>query len=146
MVTQKQSDVLKDVESGMLKPSIIEIMLRDTEYFIAGKIHNLLDIWTTILEGFTKHGEILKYISGGASVFDFFEHFKGEYKGKSYDSDIPLETMFPNNKICKQFVDFISSSLLEKVRNGSVSVWGKEGQCKPPHLVMPLTAEPSKHC
>ena len=57
---------------------------------------------------------------------------------------LPLETKFPNNKICQQFDDFISSSLLEKVRNGSISVWGKEGKCKPLHLVMPLTTEPSK--
>ena len=144
LATQKQLDVLKDVESGILKPSIEEIMFRDTEYFIAGEIHNNLDVWNSILEDFAKDGEILIYFSGGVSVSDFFEHFKGEKKRKSYDSDLPPETIFPNNKICKQFNNFISSSLLEKVCNGSISVRGKESQCKPPHLVMPLTVEPSK--
>ena len=119
-------------------------MFRDTEYFIAGEIQNHLDVWNSILEDFAKRDEILKYISGRVSVFHFFEHFEGEYNGKYYDSDLPPETIFPNNKISEQFDDFISSSLLEKVRNGSISVWGKEGQCKPPHLLMPLTIEPSK--
>ena len=100
-------------------------MFRDTEYFIAGEIHDHPDVWNYILEDFAKRDEILKYISGGVSVFEFFEHYKGEYKGKSYDSDPPPETIFPNNKIRKQFDDFTSSSLLEKVCNCSIFVWGK---------------------
>ena len=51
---------------------------------------------------------------------------------------------FENNKICNNFQDFISSTLLERVAYGSLSIWGKEGECEPPHLVMPIIIEPSK--
>ena len=30
------------------------------------------------------------------------------------------------------------------IKNGSLSVWGRIGEVEPPHLVMPLTVEPSK--
>ena len=30
-----------------------------------------------------------------------------------------------------------------RVRNGSLSIWSKEGEREPPHLVMPITVEPS---
>ena len=51
---------------------------------------------------------------------------------------------FDNNKICKKFEDFISNCIRERVSNGSLSIWGKEGEVEPPHLVMPITIEESK--
>ena len=32
----------------------------------------------------------------------------------------------------------------QRLANGSISVWGKVGECTPPYLVMPLTVEPTK--
>ena len=49
-----------------------------------------------------------------------------------------------NNKICEKFEDFISNCILDRVSNGSISIWGKEGEVEPPHLVMPITIEESK--
>ena len=100
--------------------------------------------WQKILGSCNEREKVLNYISNGVSVFDFFQHFKGEYKGRFYDSDLPPPTIFPNNPICNQFKEFISSSLVERVRNDSISIWRKEGQCQPPHLVMPITVEPFK--
>ena len=53
---------------------------------------------------------------------------------------------FENNKICNEYEDFISATILERIKNGSISIWGKQGECEPPppHLVMPITIEPSK--
>ena len=51
---------------------------------------------------------------------------------------------FDNNKICKKFEDFISNCIRERVSNGSLSIWGKEGEVEPPHSVMPITIEESK--
>ena len=76
------------------------------------------------------------------SVFDFFKPFKGDFKGKSYDSQLPPKMFFENNKICNEYEDFISATILERIKNGSISIWGKQGECE--HLVMPLTIEPSK--
>ena len=41
-------------------------------------------------------------------------------------------------------MNFICESIIERVRNRSMSIWGKKGQCDPPYVVMPLTIEPSK--
>ena len=54
-----------------------------------------------------------------------------------------LKPSFHSNT-CSKFEDFISSTILERVHNGSLSIWGKEGEHEPPHLVMPITVEPSK--
>ena len=84
------------------------------------------------------------YIKNAVSVFDFFSHFNGDFKGKSYDSPLPPPSFLENNKICDQYVNFICESIIERVRNRSMSIWGKKGQCDRPYLVMPLTIEPSK--
>ena len=90
--------------------------------------------------------EVLQYIREGVSIFDFLQPFKGQFKGKNYDSPLPPKMMFKSNKICNEFDDFISKLILERVANGSLSIWGKKGECKPPHLVMPITIEQSKPC
>ena len=77
-------------------------------------------------------------------MFDFFQPFKGQFKGNSYDSSLPPRMFSENNKICNNFQDFVSSTILERVANGSLSIWGKEGECEPPHLVMPITIKRSK--
>ena len=33
---------------------------------------------------------------------------------------------------------------MQHLRNGSLSIWGRVGSVYPPHLVMPITVEPSK--
>ena len=40
--------------------------------------------------------------------------------------------------------DFISDAILERLANGSLSIWGKVGLVFPLHLVLPLPIEPSK--
>jgi hypothetical protein len=50
----------------------------------------------------------------------------------------------PNSPSCKKFSDFVVSELTERVRNGSLEVLGRVGQCDPPHLILPLTVEPLK--
>ena len=97
-----------------------------------------------VLGGFHKKEEILQYIANGVDVSSFFQHFKGDFKGKAYDSAIPPPSFFENNRICNEFDQFISETIKERVRNGSLSFWGKRGQREPPHLVMPITIEPSK--
>ena len=145
---QKPLSSIVNVEKGNTKASAVDIFFRDPDYFMTGELHYHLDIWQFLLEDFHKRDEILNYIKNGVSVFDFFKHFKGEFKGKSYDSPYPPKTFIPNSKICDQYEDFISSTIIERVQNGSMSIWGKQGECEPPppppHLVMPLTIETTK--
>ena len=74
----------------------------------------------------------------------FFKPFKGNFKGVAYDSDIPPAVEFGNNKSCDGFHDFIDKTILERVCNGAISVWGRVVIVKPPQLVLPLTVEPTK--
>ena len=97
-----------------------------------------------ITQDYYKREEILKYISQGVSIYDFISPFKGSFKGKCYNFKLPPVSMFPNSKSCEAFEDFVSNSILERVANGFLSVWGEKGLCTPPHLVMPITVEPSK--
>ena len=52
--------------------------------------------------------------------------------------------LFPNSSSCTDFRDFVAQTILERVANGSLLVWGEVGKVDPPHLVMPITVEPSK--
>ena len=51
--------------------------------------------------------------------------------------------LFPNSSSCNNFRDFVAQTILEKVANGLLLVWGEVGKVDPPHLVMPITVEPS---
>lgn len=58
--------------------------------------------------------------------------------------DKPPARIFANHPSCKAFALFISDALIERLASGAISLWGKVGECPPPHLVLPLTVEPSK--
>ena len=74
----------------------------------------------------------------------FFRHFKGNFKGEHFDSASPPQRIFYNHKSCAPFAKFIADTILQRLSTGAISVWGKVGEVDPPHLVMPLTVEPSK--
>jgi len=74
----------------------------------------------------------------------FFKPYKGNFKGRHFDSALPPCMYFPNAKVCEQFGDFIARTLEERMRNGSLTVLGKVGECDPPYLILPLTVEPTK--
>ncbi|CAC5379181.1 unnamed protein product [Mytilus coruscus] len=103
--------------------------LRDPDLFLSSQIHHHLSNWKDILEG-TDNKDILKWLINGIDATDFFRHFKGNFKGRFYDSDISPNQYFQNLKICKQHVDFISKELCEKIAMGSVKLLGAVGECK----------------
>ncbi len=74
----------------------------------------------------------------------FFCPFRGNYKGQSYNSTEPPHRVFANAGSCRRFEDFITSTITERLRNGSVSVLGEVWIDPPPHLILPLLIEPSK--
>ena len=136
----KPLSAIQEVSMGHWKASAEDLVFRNPSSFIAGELHKHVPTWTQILEGFHKKEEILKYLSNGVSIFDFFlQRFKGQYQGKSYESDIPPSMWLPNSKSCDKFEKFISETIIERVRNGSLQIWGKEDRCIPPYLVMPIT-------
>ena len=58
-----------------------------------------------------------------------------------------LSRQFPVSRTlfcCHQHTDFIDTTVLAWVSQVVIKVYGKVGVCSPPHLVLPLTVEPSK--
>ena len=100
--------------------------------------------WKTVLEGNPKRDELWSYISEGVDVFQFFTPFNGRFQGKAYRGDTPPKAVFPNAASCKGFDSFITRTIKDRVRNGSLRIVGKVGYCEPPHLVLPLTVKPNK--
>lgn len=47
-------------------------------------------------------------------------------------------------KVCGQFQDFITDTVVDWVDAGVLAVWGRIGEVTSPHLVLYLTVEPSK--
>ena len=57
---------------------------------------------------------------------------------------MPPQKQFRNHVSCKNFNEFISNEIINRVRTGAFRVWGEVSVDEPPHLVLPLTVEPSK--
>ena len=121
-----------------------DVFFRDPSSFVAGELSCHQSYWKFILSEHPKKDEILSYIVCGVNISDFFVPFKGDFQGKFYNCATPPAAFFPNSKSCLDFEEFISSTILDRVKNGSLLVWGKVGSVQPPHLVLPITVEPTK--
>ncbi|KAJ8303085.1 hypothetical protein KUTeg_019481 [Tegillarca granosa] len=133
----------EEVIEGSKIFDVNSLPLRDPTHFVSGQLHNFYNKCENIVQQNNLiANNVLSWIKNG--IDDFFKHFKGNYRGKTYDSDIPPVQYFPNASSCKQFYEFVCNELLDRIASGSIRVWGKVGQCTPPRLVMPLTVEPSK--
>ena len=86
----------------------------------------------------------MEIINEGVRIDRFFKSFKGNFKGSSYDSLLPPPMRLDNAKICEQFRNFITDTVVDWVDAGVLAVWGRVSEVTPPHLVLPLTVEPSK--
>ena len=117
-----------------------DLSFRDPNFFVAGNLMPCAEQWERV------HCPefILDWVKNGVDIHNMFRHFKGNFKGKSYDSSSPPPAYFPNASSCTGFTKFISDTLLERIANGSISVVGKVGECEPPFLVLPITIEPTK--
>ena len=87
---------ISEVTSGTSKVSVDDVVFRNPNSFIAGERQQHYDTWDHILHDFHKKDEVLRYISEGVSVFDFFRPFKGQFfislvspRGKNYKQCIP---------------------------------------------------------
>ena len=91
-----------------------------------------------------QHDQVLGWLRSRVSIFPYFQHFMGSFKGIPYDSDrLPL-VRFKNKVTCKPFREFVQTALLDRLQTGAITVVGKVCVVHPPFLVMPLTVEPTK--
>ena len=134
----------EDVLLSLIVPDIELLRLRDPNAFVAGGIHANPTAWEVILSGYPAKERLLNWIRNKVDIFEFRESFSRVYKNSQYCSDLPPAKRFPNHGSCEKFTDFVCEEILKRVSSGAVRVWGRVGMVSPPHLILPLTVEPSK--
>ena len=137
---------VNDVLNGSKAADVSMLAFRDPDAFMAGNIHANLPSWQGIaaVAPYDSAQEVLKWIEHRVDVHQFFVPFK-EITRESLTILISLLIGFSSNSIsCKPFVSFISRTILDRLATGAISVWGRVSEVEPPHLVMPLTVEPTK--
>lgn len=118
-----------------------DLVFRDPNFVLAGSLSHNISEWKRL----GTPSFILDWnIENGVNIFSMFKHFKGNFKGKSYNADQPVPSYFPNASNCKYHTQFIVKTLEERIENGLLTVLGRVGEVEPPILVMPITIEPSK--
>lgn len=85
--------------------------------------------------------QVENWIKNNVDVGEFFEHFKEDFKGYAYDSDTPVARHFVNSAVCKKFTDFIKGEISERLKNSSLHLLGKLGECEMPRVML---VEPTK--
>ena len=106
-----------------------------------------LALWSTFASqasSFKMASSVLDWVTNEVQVQRYFKQFKGEFKGERFDSPCPPKRVFHNHPSCIPFAQFISDTILQRLASGAISVVGRVGEVDPPHLVMPVTVEPSK--
>ena len=129
--------VAKNPALGVLR----NLRFRNPDDFQAGSLHAQPAVWEKLLSDVShEHVDFMDIINKGVNVKQLLTHFKGDFKGKSFDLDRLPPIVLENFQFCSQFSEFISYC------NGCrpESVWGEIGQVSPPYLVIPLTVETSK--
>ena len=132
--------VLENTEPALLS----SLGFRDPKCFVAGELHRHVEIWEHILADHHDRHNILRWIREGVEINEFTTRFQGCIKGKQYNSLFPPPTVLQNLNNCKQFTEFISNTIVNRIRTGAVKVWGQVDVSEPPYLVLPLTVEPAK--
>ena len=52
-----------------------------------------------------------------------------------------LRPGFKNYHSCQQFSQFVTDAILQRIETRAIRVWGRVGEVRPPHLVLPLMIE-----
>ena len=123
---------------------LTNLRFRDPGHFKAGMLHASFPVWQRLLADYSCAVDLLEILRDGVREENFFIPFRGDFKGQFYHAQTPSFIQIKNAAICAQFADFISDTIVQWVASGVLSVWGEVGVVSPPHLVLPITIEPSK--
>ena len=64
----------------------------------------------------------MEIIREGVRVEHFFRPFRGSFKGKAYDSDIPTPVVNNNSATYARFCQFISDTIIQWVTAGVIAI------------------------
>ena len=119
------------IEMGK-KGNMNDLLFRDPSSFRVTEIHKHIPVWERILENNPFKEQILQWLQYGVDFKEFMKPFKGTFKGSKYDSRFPPRKHLKIHQSCKLFTEFISKTLVERVRTGAVRVWGRVWTVEPP--------------
>ena len=77
---------------------LAQLRFRHPDYFQAGALHNHVDFWEDLIfsTGYNcPQVNLLQTIREGVRLDSFLRHFKGNFKGKRYDSAVQTNFFFP---------------------------------------------------
>ena len=133
-------DKAKQIERGEVIGNVRELVFRDSNYFRAGELRSNATYWEEIARRNPLSGqnEILGWIRERVSIFPYFKHFSGQFKGEKFDSDRHPRKAFKHNASCKPVVSFIQKTLMDRLRTRAISWLGRVGEVEPSFLVLPL--------
>lgn len=117
------------VLEGSTLTDVSMLAFTDPKHFVARELHCHLELWSYVasLTPCDLAPQLLNWIMNSVDVHEFFQHFKGCYKGEAYDSTLPPRRVFLNHPSSKPFVKFISAKHLDRLSTGAISLWGKVG-------------------
>ena len=121
------------------RPGLADLALLrfyDPSHFRAGNNHGKSYVWQNLIPN-SPCEEVVR-------VEHFFRPFRGNFKWKTYDSNIPPLVVIHNSATCAKFTQFVSDTIVQWVIAGVLAVWGPVNLAAPPYLVLPLTVEPTK--
>lgn len=115
-----------------------DLGFRDPLSFRAGELHANFDFWdTTVGICLTaQQTQVLSWIRDKVSILPHFQHYRGVFKGRTYDSDRPLVCHFSDNISCRPLAQFIRTSLIERTSIVAIPLLGRVGEVKMPHFVL----------
>lgn len=138
-----QNDPFK-FDYGILHSVLSEdIILPDDNRFVAGNFHQYADRWAGIIQD--QNSPVLDWITNKVDIHDFMVPFKGTFWGTEYDHSYPPPRHFQNAPICEQFVEFINSELILRLKTGAISYMGRIDEVDiSNYIISGLTVEPTK--
>ena len=136
-------NILNKTQNGFI-PDFSGIPFPDPSQFVAGGIHKHSDQWEIILEHSGASDEVRNWVRNGVDMYQYIQLFEGTFWGEWYNADFPPPRLFNNANSCKQFDDFINSTIKERLQKGSIECIGRFHEVQPTHIVAPLTVEPTK--
>jgi hypothetical protein len=119
--------------------------VRDPNEFVSRQLGEYLEQWERILKGYANETEVKEWLKDGVNVEKYFKNFEGKFKGKRYTGMMPPSKFFQNAKTCENHAQYIANTLEERIKNGSIRLWGRAEELpEMPKVILPMTVEESK--
>ena len=96
--------------------NLAQLRFRNPDSFQAGSLHDHVHFWENFISS-TRYScprvSLLQIIRERVKVYDFFQHFKGNFKGRRYDAAVPS---------CKLYVREVLKAISTVTKNSQLAV------------------------